>query len=396
MKCYLGDVCHFYSGTGFPVDYQGKTSGELPFYKVGDISNNTIAGNTRLSMCSNYVSRQEANELKGSILPPDTVVFAKIGEALKLNRRAITKCDCLVDNNVMGIAPNPEVLRIDYFFYFMKQLRMQDLAESTTVPSVRKSKLERVEITVPSMEEQIEIEWKLQVTDGIIQKRQQQLSALDDLIIARFVEMFGDPRINPYGWHEESISSVLREKASNGFFAKREEYTDIGNVAVLGVAYVVNRMYSQVTDLPRTNATENDIQKYQVRYGDMLFCRSSLVAEGIGKASIVPEDTPDNTLFECHVIRIPLDLGKCIPEFMQVLSTTDYFRKQIIAQAKTATMTTISQEGILKANIILPPFAKQKEFYSFVKQIDKSKSVIQKSLDETQRLFDSLMQEYFG
>ena len=251
-------------------------------------------------------------------------------------------------------------------------------------------------VPILPMEEQNEIAIILDKAANIILSRKQQLSALDDLIKARFVEMFGDPRINPYGWHEESISSVLREKASNGFFAKREEYTDIGNVAVLGVAYVVNRMYSQVTDLPRTNATENDIQKYQVRYGDMLFCRSSLVAEGIGKASIVPEDTPDNTLFECHVIRFPLDLGKCIPEFMQVLSTTDYFRKQIIAQAKTATMTTISQEGILKANIILPPFAKQKEFYSFVKQIDKSKSVIQKSLDETQLLFDNLMQKYFG
>ena len=155
-------------------------------------------------------------------------------------------------------------------------------------------------------------------------------------------------------------------------------------------------MYSNLDDLPRTNANDRDVEKYEVKYGDMLFCRSSLVAEGIGKASIVPESVHNKVLFECHVIRLPLDLTKCVPEFVQTLSTMDYFRNQVLAQSKTATMTTIGQDGILKTNIILPPLAKQREFYDFVKQIDKSKAIIQRSLKETQLLFDSLMQEYFG
>lgn len=81
---------------------------------------------------------------------------------------------------------------------------------------------------------------------------------------------------------------------------------------------------------------------------------------------------------------------------MQVLSTTDYFRNQVISQSKTATMTTIGQDGILKTNIILPPIYKQKQFADFVYQVDKSKLAVQKSLEKTQQLFDSLMQEYFG
>ena len=208
--------------------------------------------------------------------------------------------------------------------------------------------------------------------------------------------MFGDPAENPFGWEKVNISTVINGKPSNGFFAKRDEYVDDGNVAVLGVAYVVNRMYSQVCDLPRTNADDIDIKKYSIKYGDMLFCRSSLVAAGIGKASIVPEDVPEKTLFECHVIRLPLDLEKCVPEFMQVLSTTDYFRNQMIGQSKTATMTTIGQDGIMKAMIIKPPIEKQKEFYLFVKQVDKSKKAVNESLTELQILFDSLMQKYFG
>lgn len=187
--------------------------------------------------------------------------------------------------------------------------------------------------------------------------------------------MFGDPRINPFKWDVVNISEVVGGKVSNGFFAKRDDYCEDGNISVLGVANIVNRMYSNLDDLPRTNACDKDIEKFEVKYGDMLFCRSSLVAEGIGKASIIPEGVGDNILFECHVIRLPLDLDKCVPEFMQTLSTMDYFRNQVISQSKTATMTTIGQDGILKTDIILPPIEKQKEFYDFVKQVDKSKVV---------------------
>ena len=172
-------------------------------------------------------------------------------------------------------------------------------------------------VELPTIEEQKNIVKKLDKILEVIDNQNKQLELLDEAIKARFVEMFGDPMINPYEWKVINISEVLRAKASNGFFSRRDDYCDDGNVKVLGVANVVNRMYSQVVDLPRTNANERDIEKFEVKYGDMLFCRSSLVAEGIGKASIIPEGVQTNILFECHVIRLPLDLDKCVPEFLQ-------------------------------------------------------------------------------
>ena len=83
--------------------------------------------------------------------------------------------------------------------------------------------------------------------------------------------MFGDPATNPYNWDKINISEVVGDKVSNGFFAKRDDYADDGNVSVMGVAYIVNRMYSQWQDLPRTNGTDKDIEKFEVKYGDMLF-----------------------------------------------------------------------------------------------------------------------------
>ena len=192
----LKEVCTFYSGTGFPTKYQGNDEGEYAFYKVSDIANNVQLGNTYLSVCNNYISGEIAKEIKGCILPKDTVVFAKIGEAVKLNRRAITSADCLIDNNAMGLAPIQDKLRLDYFFYYMRNLKMEKLAESTTVPSVRKSLLEELEIKVPSLEEQKEIGEILDKVSVVIQTRKQEIEQLDLLIKARFVEMFGDPIYN--------------------------------------------------------------------------------------------------------------------------------------------------------------------------------------------------------
>ena len=266
-------------------------------------------------------------------------------------------------------------LYMPYLYYFMEsyieELRKQ--AIGGVIKYIKLGNLTDALIELPSVDEQQSMVEILEKAKGILEKRNDELNTLDDLIKARFVEMFGDPQINPFGWDVVNISEVVGGKVSNGFFAKRDDYVDDGNVSVLGVANIVNRMYSKVDELPKTNAEDKDIEKFEVRYGDMLFCRSSLVADGIGKASIIPENVQENVLFECHVIRLPLNLRKCVPEFMQTLSTMDFFRNQVIAQSKTATMTTIGQDGILKTNIILPPLDKQIEFYVFVNQVDKSK-----------------------
>lgn len=290
------------------------------------------------------------------------------------------------------------VLSVPYIYCFLDKyvetLRKQSIGG--VIKYIKLGNLTEAQIPLCSIEEQSAIVKKLEKVNALINDRKTQISKLDELVKARFVEMFGDPMINPMGWNIVNISEVVGGKVSNGFFAKRDEYCDDGNVKVLGVAHVVNRMYSNIECLPQTNGTDADISKFGVKYGDMLFCRSSLVAEGIGKASVVPKNTPNNVLFECHVIRLPLNLDKCVPEFMQVLSTTDYFRNQVISQSKTATMTTIGQDGILKTDIILPPMELQKRFLQFVEQIDKSKLEIQQSLEKLETLKKSLMQQYFG
>ena len=328
----------------------------------------------------NYVGK---GALNGSIIQFDTgcVLYSKLRP--NLNKVVIPSQDGFATSEMLPLRPNTKLLTREYLTVFLRSDSFVTWAVSKTagakMPRLGSKELLGKEIPLPSISEQIRIAGQFAKVDELISLRKEQLAKLDQLVKSRFVELFGDPMENPMGWDRVNISAVVGGKVSNGFFAKRDDYRDDGNVKVLGVAHVVNRMYSNTEDLPKTNGTELDVVKYGVTYGDMLFCRSSLVAAGIGKASIVPKGTPNNVLFECHVIRLPLDLNKCVPEFMQVLSTTDYFRNQVIAQSKTATMTTIGQDGILKTDIILPPMELQKKFLTFVEQTDKSKFDIQRS-----------------
>jgi len=185
------------------MKYQGKVQDELPFYKVGDIANNVVQGNVYLKMCKNYISETEAKEIKGTIIPPNTVVFAKIGEALRLNRRAITTERCLIDNNAMGIAPLESEISLKYFYYFMCNLKMESFAESTTVPSVRKSKLEEKEIDLPSMQEQHNIEKVLDEISTLIQLSKTQLEQYDVLIKSRLNKIAAR-------WPARAVAQFLR------------------------------------------------------------------------------------------------------------------------------------------------------------------------------------------
>ena len=355
----LGEAATYINGYAFKPDDRGKVG--LPIIRIQDLTGNSYD----LGFYDgDYPEKIEIND--GDVLISWS---ASLGVYIWNNGKA------LLNQHIFKVVFDKVNIDKNYFAYAVRY-KLDEMGRKThgaTMKHIVKRDFDATEIPYPSKHEQIEIANNLKRIENIIELRSHELQLLDELIKARFVEMFGDPSINPFEWDVVNISKVVGGKISNGFFAKRDDYVDDGNVSVLGVANIVNRMYSNIDGLPRTNANAKDIEKFEVKYGDMMFCRSSLIAEGIGKASIIPENVQEKVLFECHVIRLPLDLNKCVPEFMQTLSTMEYFRNQVIAQSKTATMTTIGQDGILKTDIVLPPIDKQKEFYNFVHQVDKSK-----------------------
>ena len=367
MKARLGDVCTVVSGSTPKSTVPEYWDGDIKWITPAELSNDTYIINDS----ARHITALGVAKTGLKSFPAGTVILSS---RAPIGKTAIAGCEMFCNQGFKNLICS-EKIDSKYLYYFLsgKTDYLNSLGRGATFKEISKAIVENIEIPLPEVEEQKRIAACFERLLRLIQLQKAELEELDKLVKSRFIELFGDPERNAKKWPVVSITEIIRGKVSNGFFAKRDAYRNDGNVQVLGVANIVNRMYSNIEGLPRTNATQAEKEKYRVRYGDMLFCRSSLVAEGIGKASIVPQDTPQNVIFECHVIRLPLDLQKCVPEFVQELSTTPYFRKQIIAQSKTATMTTVGQDGILKAAIILPPVERQQEFLRFVEQTDKSK-----------------------
>ena len=287
---------------------------------------------------------------------------------------------------MQALIPNPNVER-DYLLHLVRSLRLGEGFSGSTIPHIYFKDYGRIEVPLPPLEAQKQIVSQLGLVEAQITQAEAQIEQLEHLVKSQFVEMFEHPSDKQ---RYVKLESILREPASNGFFAKRADYTDAGNVYVLGVANAVNRMYSKVDNLPKTNASLKDIEKYSLSYGDMLFCRSSLVSEGVGKASIVPIDVRPQTLFECHIIRMPLNLDVCIPEFMQIQTTMGPFRKQVISKAKTATMTTIDQKSLLQCDVFLPPIEQQRSFRAFIRQVDKLRFITEEAIEMLRNIFHTL------
>ena len=376
----LGDICTIYSGTGFPVQYQGTAEGQYPFYKVGDIAKNVTAGKKYLVFCENYVEADIVKIIKGTVLPSRTVVFAKIGEAVKLNRRAITSCECLIDNNAMGIAPNESVLTLDYFFHYMCSLRLETLAEATTVPSVKKSLIEKLDIPLPSLLEQEKISTMLNKVSELIALRKEQLAKLDQLVKSRFIELFGDPILNQKGYPCYTVDDVIEFQGGSQPDKSFFEYEPTeDNIRLIQIRDYKTDKY--ITYIPKSKAkrfcTADDIMIG--RYGPPIFQILKGIEGSFNVALMKATPKKGNREFVRHFLK-----QDCLLEYLEGLSK------------RTAGQDGIQMDKLKAYPFPYPPMELQEQFAAFVEQTDKSKLAIQQSLDKLETLKKSLMQEYFG
>ena len=159
----VGEVCQqIVSGSGFPKQYQGKTSGTYPFAKVGDISRVFRAGIEKISSADHFIDEEIRQAVKAKIFPSGSIVFAKIGEALKNNYRVITAREMLFDNNVMGITPNLELIETKYLYYRLLTEDFGRFSVATAVPSIRRGDVEAIQIFLPPLNEQKRIVAKIE------------------------------------------------------------------------------------------------------------------------------------------------------------------------------------------------------------------------------------------
>ena len=247
----------------------------------------------------------------------------------------------------------------------------------------------RYEINEVEIEMQISVCEKLDRLHGIIKSREKEIQLIDELVRSRFVEMFGTYPANEKGWNIGAIRDVVSEVR----YGSSRPAVDGGKYPYLRMNNITYSGELDLSDTKRIDVPDNELKKCTVRRGDVLFNRTNS-RELVGKTCVYDRD--EMMVLAGFVIRVRVN-DKVLPEFLSAFLNTDFSKKMLLGMCKTAVgQANINAKEMQNISLYIPPIALQQQFVDFKRQIDKSKVAVQKALDETQLLFDSLMQEYFG
>lgn len=386
----LKKIGSFQAGNGFPSKYQGKEKGDYPFAKVGDSSSAARAGKKYLSSANNYVNQEEVAEIKGKTIPVGSIVFAKIGEAIRQNFRTITSVEMLIDNNCMALVPNREVIDVDYLYFWMRQLDLYMYVGATTVPALRKSTLEDIEIPLPPLDEQKRIAAILDKADAIRQKRKQAIDLADVFLRSVFLDMFGDPVTNPKGFPVGTIRDIV-STVNYGTSGKASE--TVGKFPILRMGNITYKGGWDFSDLKYIDLDDKDQDKYLARKNDLLFNRTNS-KELVGKTAVFNESRP--MAIAGYLIRVRTnELGN--PWYISGYLNSVHGKQILLNMCKSIVgMANINAQELQDINILLPPVELQNKYESIVKEVNERVSRHHESVKELQVLFNSLSQKAFS
>ncbi len=286
-------------------------------------------------------------------------------------------------------------LFIPYLYYFLElyveELRKQSIGG--VIKYIKLGNLTDAIIELPSIEKQKEIVNILNKSRKIVESKNVLLQSYDQLIKSRFVEMFGDPLTNTKKFDINNCKELLTKIGSgatpNG---GNESYIDEGISLIRSMNVYNNRFdFKGLAHISEDQAYQ--LKNVTVEANDMLF---NITGASVTRCCKVPNNVlPARVNQHVSILRCG---NRIIPDFLEYLFTNDTFQQYLMSLAISngATREAITKQQIEKIEIICPPVTLQNQFANFVQQVDKLKFVIQKSLDETQTLFNSLMQKHFG
>ena len=292
-----------------------------------------------------------------------------------------------VTGNAMCLDNVKDSVDIKYLFYSMQAYDFTKVISGTAQPQITRVGLEKVEITLPSLDVQREIVSILDKINALIEQRRLQLKKLEELVKARFVEMFGHQSHN-----EKSLP-----------------YMTIDDVAeiYLGITHTPTYVDSGVIFISSKNTSGDFLDLSDVKYisreefegapkgskpkaNDVLFSR---VGSNLGHPVILEEELELCTFVSLGFLR---SKGTVTSNYLKHWMRDEFFARQVSEHVKGGGQPNLNTGWLKEFKIIVPDMDQQKKFDAFCCQIDKSKATVQKALDETQLLFDSLMQKYFG
>ena len=283
------------------------------------------------------------------------------------------------------------LLYMPYLYYFLEgyieELRKQSIGG--VIKYIKLGNLTNALIELPPIEEQKYIVNLMNTSSELIDLRRETINKLDSLVKARFIEMFGDPIINTKKWDECTIGELTTDVR----YGTSKPSVNGGKYPYLRMNNLTSNGGLDLSDLKYIDVSDDEKEKCVVRKGDVLFNRTNSI-DLVGKTAMF--NLNEEMIIAGYIIRIRLN-NRLLPEILSYYMNSSALKKLLRKMAKGAVnQANINAQELQSIKVYVPDLELQKEFISFVQQVDKSKLAVQKSLEKTQLLFDSLMQEYFG
>jgi type I restriction enzyme S subunit len=268
--------------------------------------------------------------------------------------------------------------------------RIRAVATGSVRVNLKFTMLYEFPINLPDKEVQKEMVKKLDGVKHVISLREQEMQALDDLVKARFVEMFGDPDTNTMGWTERPLSEMLN--VLGGYAFKSEGFSEVDGIPVLRIGNINAGFFKPVNMV--FWAEDESLDRYIMYPGDLVMSLTGTVGkDDYGNVCILGNDYDKYYLNQRNA---KLELKEGLDKYyLSQLLRFEKIKKRLTGISRGVRQANISNKDILNLSVPIPPSDFQLQYAAFVAQVDKSKAVVQKALDEAQILFDSLMQQYF-
>lgn len=374
MRVKLGDIFEIGSGGTPSKKHPEYYGGNIPWVKTGDLKN------IYLNHIEGTITEDGLNNSSAKMYEPGTVLIAMYGATI--GATSILKIPACTNQACAAFKPNDKVVP-EFLYFFLRSKKEVFIKDSVggAQPNISAGYLKRVEIELPHFDEQKEIVDVLMKISSIIAVRNQQLAELDNLIKARFVELFNEWKCEP-----APLKTFLND-ITYGFTNPMPDATE-GPWKITAKDVVNGKVNYGTARKTTLEAFEELTAKSKPSVGDVLLTKDGT----LGRCAVVETDgicvNQSVAVLKCN--------ERIMPKFLAILLQMPEYQKEMLKNAGGGTIKHIYITKVVDMLIAVPTLSQQLKFLSFVEQTDKSKVAVQKALDEAQTLFDSLMQQYFG
>ena len=312
----------------------------------------------------------------------DKPYIAVVKDGAGIGRTMLLPEKTSVIGTMQYLIPN-DMICVEYLYYAVTYMNLAKYFSGATIPHIYFKDYQKEKLPLLTIEEQRKISDSLQKIDRLIELCGSILEKIDVLVKSRFVEMFGEPILNPKGWDMATIGDIVTEVK----YGTSRPAVDGGKYPYLRMNNLTYDGHLDLTDLKRIDIPDNEIEKCIVRKGDVLFNRTNSV-ELVGKTCVFDES--EDMVIAGYIIRVRLK-PVMLPIVLSCFMNTDALKKKLRDMAKGAVnQANINAQELQAINIYLPPLTLQQQFAAFVEQTDKSKFIainIKKNIRRV-RLYD--------